>query len=77
MTSTVSQPATKKTSTEETLLTPRFYTTDFDAIANMDISSQEEELKAMIAEMKTDYNRDHFLYLMLLFPDPFFPAPTS
>ena len=61
MTSTVSQPATKKTSTEETLLTPRFYTTDFDAIANMDISSQEEELKAMIAEMKTDYNRDHFL----------------
>ena len=61
MTSTVSQPATKKTSTEETLLTPRFYTTDFDAVANMDISSQEEELKAMIAEMKTDYNRDHFL----------------
>ncbi len=61
MTSTVSQPATKKTSTEETLLTPRFYTTDFDAVANMDISSQEEELKAMIAEMRTDYNRDHFL----------------
>jgi magnesium-protoporphyrin IX monomethyl ester (oxidative) cyclase len=61
MTTTVSQSATKKTSTEETLLTPRFYTTDFDAVANMDISSQEEELKAMIAEMKTDYNRDHFL----------------
>ena len=61
MTTNVSQPATKKTSTEETLLTPRFYTTDFDAIANMDISSQEKELKAMIAEMKTDYNRDHFL----------------
>ena len=61
MTSTVSQPVTKKTSTEETLLTPRFYTTDFDAVANMDISSQEEELKAMIAEMRTDYNRDHFL----------------
>lgn len=61
MTSTISQPTIKKTSTEETLLTPRFYTTDFDAIANMDISSQEEELKAMIAEMRTDYNRDHFL----------------
>ncbi|MGK7937488.1 MAG: magnesium-protoporphyrin IX monomethyl ester (oxidative) cyclase [Xenococcaceae cyanobacterium] len=50
-----------KTSTEETLLSPRFYTTDFEAIANMDISSQEEELKAMIAEMKTDYNRYHFV----------------
>ncbi len=27
----------------------------------MDISDQEEELKAMIAEMKTDYNRDRFV----------------
>ncbi|WP_019507506.1 magnesium-protoporphyrin IX monomethyl ester (oxidative) cyclase [Pleurocapsa sp. PCC 7319] len=53
--------STVKTSTEETLLSPRFYTTDFDAIAKMDISSQEEELKAMIAEMKTDYNRYHFV----------------
>ena len=61
MTSTVSKPAIKKTSTEETLLAPRFYTTDFEAVANMDISSQEKELKAMIAEMKTDYNRDHFV----------------
>ncbi len=61
MASTVSQPVSKKTSTEETLLTPRFYTADFDAIANMDISSQEEELKAMIAEMQTVCNRDHFL----------------
>ncbi len=52
---------TSKKSTEETLLSPRFYTTDFDAIAKMDISSQEEELKAMIAEMKTDYNRYHFV----------------
>jgi magnesium-protoporphyrin IX monomethyl ester (oxidative) cyclase len=50
-----------KTSVKETLLTPRFYTTDFEAIANMDISSQEEELKAMIAEMRADYNRDHFV----------------
>ena len=60
MVATTSQP-TVKTSTEETLLSPRFYTTDFDAVANMDISDQEEELKAMIAEMKTDYNRHHFI----------------
>ena len=50
-----------KTSTEETLLSPRFYTTDFDAIANMDLSAQEQELKAMITEMQTDYNRYHFV----------------
>jgi magnesium-protoporphyrin IX monomethyl ester (oxidative) cyclase len=61
MTATVIKPSIKKTSVKETLLTPRFYTTDFDAIANMDISSQEEELKAMIVEMKTDYNRNHFV----------------
>lgn len=53
--------STVKTTTEETLLSPRFYTTDFEAIARMDISSQEEELKAMIAEMRTDYNRYHFV----------------
>ncbi|WP_017296481.1 magnesium-protoporphyrin IX monomethyl ester (oxidative) cyclase [Geminocystis herdmanii] len=51
----------KKTAVKETLLTPRFYTTDFDAMAKMDLSSQEEELKAMIAEMKNDYNRNHFV----------------
>ncbi|MEM8674862.1 MAG: magnesium-protoporphyrin IX monomethyl ester (oxidative) cyclase [Cyanobacteria bacterium P01_G01_bin.67] len=60
MVATASHPTIKK-SAEETLLSPRFYTTDFDAIAKMDISSQEEELKAMIAEMKTDYNRHHFV----------------
>ena len=50
-----------KAPVRETLLTPRFYTTDFDAIAAMDISSQEEELRAMVAEMKADYNRHHFV----------------
>lgn len=50
MVATTSQASTsyKKTAVKETLLTPRFYTTDFEAIAKMDISSQEEELKAMI-----------------------------
>ncbi|BAQ60373.1 Mg protoporphyrin IX monomethyl ester oxidative cyclase [Geminocystis sp. NIES-3708] len=61
MTATAIKPSIKKTSVKETLLTPRFYTTDFDAIAKMDLSLQEEELKAMIAEMKTDYNRNHFV----------------
>ncbi|BAQ64769.1 magnesium-protoporphyrin IX monomethyl ester (oxidative) cyclase [Geminocystis sp. NIES-3709] len=60
MTVTTIKPI-KKTAVKETLLTPRFYTTDFEAMANMDLSSQEEELKAMIAEMKNDYNRNHFV----------------
>jgi len=50
-----------KAPAKETLLTPRFYITDFEAVANMDISAQEEELQAMLAEMKADYNRHHFV----------------
>lgn len=60
MTAVLVEP-TKKRAIKETLLTPRFYTTDFDAIANMDLSLQEEELQAMITEMKNDYNRNHFV----------------
>ncbi|BFM39718.1 magnesium-protoporphyrin IX monomethyl ester (oxidative) cyclase [Synechocystis sp. LKSZ1] len=46
---------------KESLLTPRFYITDFEAAANLDLSRQEEELQAMLTEMKNDYNRDHFV----------------
>lgn len=50
-----------KTPTQETLFTPRFYTTDFDAIAQMDISAHEPELKAILEELRADYNRHHFV----------------
>jgi len=50
-----------KAPVQETLLTPRFYTTDFDAVAQMDISAYEIELKAIVDELKADYNRDHFV----------------
>jgi len=60
MSTAVSQPEVK-TSMKETLLTPRFYTTDFDAMAEMDLSSQKAELEAMVAEMKADYNCHHFV----------------
>lgn len=52
--------ATKST-IEESLLTPRFYTTDFEKAATLDLSEGEADLKAMIAEMKADYNRHHFV----------------
>jgi len=49
-----------KTAVEENLLTPRFYITDFEKAAAMDISAGEENLQAMLEEMRADYNRHHF-----------------
>ncbi|BCL35530.1 magnesium-protoporphyrin IX monomethyl ester (oxidative) cyclase [Nostoc sp. MS1] len=50
-----------KTPSKETILTPRFYTTDFEKAANLDLSAQEAQLQAMLAEMRADYNRHHFV----------------
>jgi len=54
------RPGVKKPA-KETLLTPRFYTTDFEEMAKMDLSSNEDELRAIIKEMQVDYNRHHFV----------------
>lgn len=50
-----------KVPAKETILTPRFYTTDFDEMAKMDISVNEDELRAILEEFRTDYNRHHFV----------------
>ncbi len=50
-----------KVPAKETLLTPRFYTTDFDEMAQMDLSVNEAELKALLEEFRADYNRHHFV----------------
>ena len=50
-----------KTPTKETILSPRFYTTDFEAMENMDLSINEEELEAICEEFRKDYNRHHFV----------------
>lgn len=50
-----------KAPVQETLLTPRFYTTNFDAIAQLNLSSQQAELDAIMAELRADYNRYHFV----------------
>ena len=46
---------------KETILTPRFYTTDFDEMAKMDLTINEEELEAICEEFRKDYNRHHFV----------------
>jgi magnesium-protoporphyrin IX monomethyl ester (oxidative) cyclase len=50
-----------KVPAKETILTPRFYTTDFDAMEIMDISPNEDELQAILEEFRIDYNRHHFV----------------
>ena len=50
-----------KTPTKDTILTPRFYTTDFDEMAEMDFSVNEEEMQAIREELREDYNRHHFI----------------
>ncbi|MCG8363457.1 MAG: magnesium-protoporphyrin IX monomethyl ester (oxidative) cyclase [Pseudanabaenales cyanobacterium] len=50
-----------KAPANDTILTPRFYTTDFEEMAKMDISVNEEELKAILEEFRADYNRHHFV----------------
>lgn len=55
---------TINTSTEtikETLLTPRFYTTNFDEMAQLDISLNLQEFEALLKEFRADYNRQHFI----------------
>nr|YP_010850652.1 magnesium-protoporphyrin IX monomethyl estercyclase [Lophurella hookeriana]WGH13331.1 magnesium-protoporphyrin IX monomethyl estercyclase [Lophurella hookeriana] len=46
---------------KETLLTPRFYTTDFEEMAKLDISLNTEEFEALLQEFRSDYNKRHFI----------------
>ena len=50
-----------KDASQETLLTPRFYTTNFQEMSELDISSNLEEVQSIVEEFRIDYNRDHFI----------------
>ena len=46
--------------TRSTMLTPRFYTTDFDAMNRLNVEPVREEWDKMMAEYEGDNNHDHF-----------------
>ncbi|MFW5680936.1 MAG: magnesium-protoporphyrin IX monomethyl ester (oxidative) cyclase, partial [Pseudomonadota bacterium] len=46
---------------ENTLLSPRFYTTDFAALDQLDVSAIQAEWDDLLAEMKRDPNKGHFV----------------
>ena len=44
----------------ETVLTPKFYTTDFKAMDRLDVSSMREDWDKLLLEYEGDNNHDHF-----------------
>ena len=50
-----------KSESTESLLTPRFYTTNFQEMSELDVSSNVAEIESIVEEFRIDYNRDHFI----------------